>query len=158
MIYDLSKNAWKAYVIIAGLFFVPFCVAFIILTILDFSTTMLIVTICLNLVYAIIIVIIRIVTNNRVSRAIFIEENVVEIVTKEFNIKLGFDELVEIEYYRLISIKTWLLVLFNCPLPTYTYITYINKYGVENYMFIGYLDYKDVKEIAQKTNTKLKVH
>ena len=45
----------------------------------------------------------------------------------------------------------------NYVFPKCVYLTYKEK-GVEQTKFIGYLDIKDIKEISQKTNSKLTIY
>jgi hypothetical protein len=137
-----------------GIFFGPYCVACIIGTILDFTITMLIVTLCLVLVYAVVVFIIWKV-DNREKRLLIIKED--SFVVGDF--ELRFDEIIRIDYYRITSIKVWCLMSIDMEfLQNEVYLVQINKWGNEFPVLIGCLDYKDAKEIAKKTNTKLKVY
>ena len=73
-------------------------------------------------------------------------------------IKIPYDKIIHMEYYKIISLYS-LLMLFTYTLPNCVYISHTNnkKSQVET-IFIGYLNYKDVKEISSKYNIKLIVH
>lgn len=71
-------------------------------------------------------------------------------------IELQFDEIIQFEYYRMNSIRGWLM-LFSYIAPKCVFLTY-NVKGNKQTKFIGYLDIKDVKEISKITNSGLKIY
>lgn len=70
---------------------------------------------------------------------------------------LSFNQMHTLIYYRITSITGWLLTLDAFSYPKSVCVEYTDgKNSVVCY--IGYLDYADVKKIADITNTKLKVY
>ena len=66
-------------------------------------------------------------------------------------------QIIKIEYYKITSITNWIFVFFQFFCIRCAYITYIAN-AEEVTKLIGCLSYKEIKEIVQKTNIKLKVH
>lgn len=71
--------------------------------------------------------------------------------------KLYYNKIIRIDYYRITSIKGWFCV-FGGVAPKCVFITIENQYGFEEAVFIGYLDLKEVKQIASIANTELVFH
>lgn len=74
----------------------------------------------------------------------------------ETKLNLQFDQIVKFEYYRISSIKGWLM-LFSYTLPKCVYITYNAEDKVQK-KFIGYLDLKDIKEISSRVGVELRIY
>lgn len=92
---------------------------------------------------------------------ILLKQNVVELKFHDFmdgetKLNLQFDQIVKFEYYRISSIKGWLM-LFSFTLPKCVYITYNAEDKVQKKL-IGYLDLKDIKEISSCVGVELRIY
>ena len=89
------------------------------------------------------------------------KENGLEMVIEEIGnnekLELKYNQIIKIEYYKITSITNWIFEFFQIFCIRCAYITYIAN-AEEVTRLIGCLSYKEIKEIAQKTNIKLKVH
>lgn len=72
-------------------------------------------------------------------------------------LNLRFDQLHTIKYYRITTIKGWLMSLLSYRCPKSIYLEYWDGSDLIG-CFIGYLDYADVEKIANITNVKLKIY
>lgn len=68
--------------------------------------------------------------------------------------KILFKDIYEVNYYKISSIKTWLLTIFLLREPKGVYIL---TYTMPEY-FIGYLSKKQVEEIFEKNGVKVVYH
>ena len=128
--------------------FIPCIIGLIIANILLFKIELLImlsIIIGVNLI----IVIILWKLSKRKKHYLLLKDN-------EIKLEVQFYEIVRFEYYRINSIKGWLM-LFSYIFPKCVYLTY-NSNGEEQKKFIGYLDIGDIKEVSKKTNSELKIY
>ena len=73
----------------------------------------------------------------------------------ETNIKIKYDEIKQVEYFKINTIKGW-SVLQAYVLPQSVFITFVYN-GVEQKKFIGYLDKNAIQDLAEK-NIQIKMH
>ena len=66
-------------------------------------------------------------------------------------------QIKRIEYYRLHSLLSWLQLAANYTLPMCVFVTYVSDADGEEYSAnVGYLRYREVKEIAEYTGIGVK--
>lgn len=158
--YYLEPKQFKPGIILAGFMFVPCILGLIIVNILFFRTELLIILLIFFLIYLIdIFFLFR--QSKKKNHYLLVKNNEIELffvdlIDGQIKLELQFDQIIQFEYYRINSIKGWLM-LFSYTLPKCVYITYL-KDGENITKFIGYLDIKEIKEISQKTKTELKIH
>ncbi len=70
--------------------------------------------------------------------------------------KVSYQKIEKIDYYRITSLKGW-FSLWTGLLPRCVFIT-IRTLGVEDEVFIGYLDLNQAKKLASIVNTELITH
>ena len=80
-----------------------------------------------------------------------------DVIKGKLELTLSFDQIHALTYYQITSFKGWLLSLLTYRLPKSVYVQYTDGKNFDE-RFIGYLDYADVKKIADITNTKLNVY
>ena len=158
--YYLEEKQFAPSMILSGIIFVPMIVAAIIANILSIETDLTILLLGL-LIGFVVVTLINWKLCQRKNHYLLLKETELEIsfldhFHGETLIKLPFDCVAKIEYHRLNSLKGWLM-LFSFTYPRCVCMTYIVNEKEET-KFIGYLTYKDVKNVAEKMNTKLVVY
>lgn len=146
--------------ILLGIPFIPCIVGLIICNIHVFKIELFIILLIIIMVYFIIIFILW-KLSRRKKYYLLVKNDSVELKFCDYNddkiqLILPFEQIVKFEYYKINSIKSWLM-LYTTILPKCVFITY-NQNGEEQTKLIGYLDLKEIKEIAKKTNSKLKIY
>ena len=158
--YYLEQKQFKPAMILFVIPFIPCIIGLIIANILLFKIELLImlsIIIGVNLI----IVIILWKLSKRKKHYLLLKDNEIKLefldsVKGKIKLEVQFDEIVRFEYYRINSIKGWLM-LFSYIFPKCVYLTY-NSNGEEQKKFIGYLDIGDIKEVSIKTNSELKIY
>lgn len=158
--YYLEQKQFKPAMILFGIPFIPCIIGLIIANILLFKIELLVILLVIIVVYLIIVIILR-KLSKRKNHYLLLKDYEIKLefydfINKKVNLEIKFSEIVRFEYYRINSIKGWLM-LFSNIFPKCVYLTY-NVNGEEQTKFIGYLDIKDIKEISKKTNSELKIY
>lgn len=158
--YYLEQKQFKPSMILFGILFIPYIIGLIIANIMLFEIELLIILLMIIGIYLTIVIIFW-KLSKRKEKYILIKDNIMELEFLDFisgktKLELQFDEIIQFEYYRINSIRGWLM-LFSYVLPMCVYLTY-SVNGKEQTKFIGYLDIKDIKEISKITNTDLKIY
>ena len=158
--YYLEQKQFKPAMILFVIPFIPCIIGLIIANILLFKIELLIMLSIIIGVY-LIIVIISWKLSKRKTHYLLIKDNIIELEFHDFingktKLELQFKEMLQFKYYRINSIRGWLM-LYCYVFPKCVYLTY-NVNGEEQTKFIGYLDIKDIKEISKITNTDLKIY
>ena len=87
---------------------------------------------------------------------VFLEISFFDSFEGEITLNLQLNQVIKLEYYRINSIRSWLM-LFSYIFPKCVYLTYtVNE--KEQTKFIGYLDIKDVKDISKITSSDLIIY
>ena len=158
MIY-LSIGFCKPMVILFSITLLPLSIACGILVFLDYRIELLIVTALLILAYVLIILVIYKCSKSKAYYLYVDENNLLSIVypniSKENEIKLNIDCVVKIEYYSILSIKSWFL-LHNYVCPQCAYITYFSD-GKKSCKLMGYPSLKRLRELCTKSNITLDI-
>ncbi len=158
--YYLEQKQFKPSMILLGIPFIPCIIGLIIANIMLLKIELLIMLFIILGIYLVIVIILW-KLSKRKNHYLLIKDNVMELKFCDFiygktKLQLQFDEIIKFEYYRINSIRGWLM-LFSYIFPKCVYLTY-NVNGEEQTKFIGYLDIKDVKEISKITNSDLKIY
>ena len=158
--YYLDQKQFKPEMILFGIFFIPCIIGIVIANILQFKIELLIILSIIIGIYLIVVVIIW-KQSKRKKHYLLLKDHEIELeffdyINGEEKIEIRFEEIVRFEYYRMNSIKGWLM-LFVYTFPKCVYLTY-NASGKEQTKFIGYLDIGDMKEISKKTKSELKIY
>ena len=158
--YYLRPREFLELAIIYSIVFVPIIIVSIILCIISFEIKALIILLVSFALYLLIMFICWKVTRNK-DCYLLVKENGLEMVIEGLSgkekLELKYNQIIKIEYYKITSITNWIFVFFQFFCIRCAYITYIAN-AEEVTKLIGCLSYKEIKEIAQKTNIKLKVH
>lgn len=158
--YYLRPREFLGLAIICSILFVPIIIVSIILCIISFEIKALIILLVSFALYLLIMFICWKVTRNK-DYYLLVKENGLEMVIEGLSgkekLELKYNQIIKIEYYKITSITNWIFVFFQFFCIRCAYITYIAN-AEEVTRLIGCLSYKEIKEIAQKTNIKLKVH
>lgn len=158
--YYLRPREFLGLAIICSILFVPIIIVSIILCIISFEIKALIILLVSFAIYLLIMFICWKVTRNK-DCYLLVKENGLEMVIEGLSgkekLELKYNQIIKIEYYKITSITNWIFVFFQFFCIRCAYITYIAN-AEEVTKLIGCLSYKEIKEIAQKTNIKLKVH
>ena len=158
--YYLEQKQFKPAMILFGIPFIPCIIGLIIVNIMSFKIELLIMLLIILGIYLTLVIILW-KLSIRKKQYLFIEDKVMKLefydsINGKTKLELQFDEIIQFEYYRINSIRGWLM-LFSYIFPKCVYLTY-NVNGDEQTRFIGYLDIKDVKEISKITNSDLKIY
>lgn len=78
-------------------------------------------------------------------------------------LELSYEQLVRMEYFRIISIASFFYSIISMDVPTSIYITYEDNDAEIKTRCVGYLSYKDFKQIkktitSKTTRVKIKVY
>lgn len=158
--YYLDQKQFKPTMILFGIPFVPCIIGLIIANIMLLKIEWLIMLFIILSIY-LIIVIISWKLSKRKNYYLLIKDNIMELnfydsINGKTKLELQFGEVIKFEYYRINSIRSWLM-LFSYIFPKCVYLTYtVNK--KEQTKFIGYLDIKDVKDISKITSSDLIIY
>ena len=161
MYYNLIEKQFKPMVIFLSMFFYPFFLVGIVALFLEFNIGVLLVLLMFILAYIGFIMLVRKECNNK-NYYLIIHDNKIEInhpdehKTKKV-VEICYEDIIQLEYYRLCSIISWVQMFLGGSCPKSVYITY-NKYkGFEKDVcdLVGYMDLQDIKKIAMDKNIKL---
>ena len=158
--YYLEQKQFKPAMVLFGLLFIPILIGINIANVVFFRVELLIVSLVVLIVYlSIILFFWRL--SKRKEHYLLINKNGVEIlfhdsISGKIKVELSFEQIIKIEYYRINSIRSWFM-LYSYVFPKCVYITY-KIGGEEQTKFIGYMDLKDIKQIANDKNIKLIVN
>ena len=158
--YYLEQKLFKPAMILFGIPFIPCIIGLAIANILLFKIKLLVILSIIIGVYLIIVIILW-KLSKRKNHYLLLKDHEIELefydsINGKVKLEVQFEEIVRFEYYRINSIKGWLM-LFSYIFPKCVYLTY-NANGEKQKKFIGYLDIGDIKEIAKKTNSELKIY
>ncbi len=158
--YYLDEKQFKPAMILFGIPFIPCIIGLIIVNVLLFEIKLLIMLLIIIGIYLTIVTILW-KLSKRKNHYLLLKDNEIELeffdsIKGKIKLEVQFDEIVRFEYYRINSIKGWLM-LFSYIFPKCVYLTY-NSNGEEQKKFIGYLDIGDIKEVSKKTNSELKIY
>lgn len=158
--YYLEQKQFKPAMILFGIPFMPCIIGLTIANIMTFKVELLIMLLIILTIYLTIAIILWKLFKRK-NHYLLVKDNEIELKFDDFvkgriKLELPFDQITKFEYYRIDSIKGWLM-LYSYIFPKCVYVTY-NIGGEEQTKFIGYLDIKDIKEIAKKTNIELKIY
>ena len=160
--YYLEQKQFKPAMILCGILFIPAIIALMLLNILSFQIQLLIILISFVLIYMLVVWIFWKISKNK-DFYFRVKHQTIELVyhgtfTKNAKIKLelSFDQIKKIEYYRITSLTSWFLLSLGV-FPKAVYITYDTD-EKEITCFVGYMDLKDVKQVAINTGIILQMH
>ena len=158
--YYLEQKQFKPAMILFGIPFIPCIIGLIIANVLSFKIELMIMLLIIVGIYFTIVIILW-KLSKRKNHYILLKENLIELefcdfISGQVKLELQFDEIIKFEYYRINSIKGWLM-LFSYLFPKCVFLTHCIN-GKEETKFIGYLDIKDIKEISKNTNSELKIY
>lgn len=158
--YYLERKKFKPAMILFGTSFIPCIIGLIIANIILFKVELLVMLLLVIFIYLIIVFNLW-KLSKRKNYYLQVKEDVIELdfydsIDGKIKLELQFKQIIKFEYYRINSIKGWLM-LFAYIFPKCVYMTY-NINGDEQTKFIGYLDIKDIKEISKNTNIELKIY
>lgn len=158
--YYLERKQFKPAMMLFGIPMIPCIIGLIISMILQFETKDLICLLVIIGIYLIIAVIFWMLSNRK-RYYLSLKDDIMElkfcdVFNGETRLELKFDEIIKFEYYRINSIRGWLM-LYSFILPKCVFLTY-NENGESQTKFIGYLDLKDVKYLSKITNSELKIY
>lgn len=160
--YYLEQKQFMPSMILFGILFIPLIIGLLFATILSFDIAKLIILFVFLVLY--ILTILYFWKESRIKDFYLLLKNGgVEIVffdcmeKGKVKLDLSSEQLLKIEYYRIISIIGWLTIPQSLIFPKCVFITY-NIDGEIKEKFIGYMNTKDVKKVSKITNTELKIH
>lgn len=158
--YFLEQKQFLPAMILFGIPFIPSIIGLVFANLFFFRIQLLIILILILSIYlSIILILIKL--SKRTRNYLLLKDNNIEIAFLDSDIgivklDIPFKKIKKIEYYRITSLKGWLM-LHSFIYPKCVFLTYDVK-GEEFTKFIGYMDLKDVKEVAKKSNILLKVY
>lgn len=157
--YYLRKGMFVPFSIFFSLIMMPGIIALLVLLCQSFTISMLIIELGLVLFYVLTILVVKKICSNKNSY-IKIENESVEIIfegkVKIEKVLLCVAQIDEIEFYRLWSLKAWFFSLISLSMPNQVIIKF-HQDCTKHEIMIGYLSYKQIKEIAKICNAKIKV-
>ena len=158
--YYLEQKQFKPEMVLFGILFIPCIFGLVIANIMLFKIQLLVILLIVLAIYLTLVFVLW-KLSKRKNYYFSIMDDRVEIVFHDFTIgktklELQFNQIVKMEYYRMSSVKGWLM-LYSYIFPKCVYITY-NIEGKLQTKFIGYMDIKDVKEIANTINAEIRVY
>ena len=71
--------------------------------------------------------------------------------------KVSYRKIIRLEYYKISSLMGW-FSLWTGLCPRCVFLTIRNNSGIEESVFIGYLDLDQVRMLSQKGNIELLIH
>ena len=154
MILHTNDCAFKSAFLLLSALLLPANLICLILTIKDFRIELMLVTLFFLIVYSTLILTVYRLSNNEK----YFVDITGDIVTVKHpyhqqNLKLDRNDVTCISYYKLSSIKSWLL-LHNFVTPQAVYLTYkINE--VEKSIHIGYCNYENLYSFCDAANIEL---
>lgn len=158
--YYLDQKVFKPAIILLSIPFIPSIIALIIASSMFFKAEVLIILCSILIVYFSIVIILFIVSRKK-KHYLHVQDDKVKIMfndvfTGETKLELYYSDIIRMTYYRINSIKGWLM-LFSYIFPNCVYITYSTN-GEEQTKFIGYMDFRDVKAITKSKDIELIIH
>lgn len=158
--YYLEQKQFKPSMILLGILFVPCIIGLIIANVMLLDFELLIILFIIIVIYLMIIIILWKISRNK-NHYILIKDNIMELkfldsFNGETKFELKFDDIIRFEYFRINSIRGWLM-MYTLVYPKSVFLTY-NLNGDEQTKHIGYLDINDVKEISKITNSDLIIY
>lgn len=158
--YYLEEKQLKPAIILFSVPFMPVIIALAISSMV-FLTIELFIVLLFTLVVYVSGIMIFWKLSRRKKYYLLLKENELEMVFHDFStgeekLSLYYSEIKEIIYYRITSVRGWLM-LFSYVLPKCVYISYVSQ-GKEQTKFIGYMNYEDIKEIAKNKNLNLRIY
>lgn len=157
--YYLNEKEFMPLVIFLSVIFVPPLILLFIVLFFEFELVLLLTTVGVLLIYIFSIIISKKATNAE-GHYLIVHDDSFEICypnigngTHALNVK--FSDVIEIEYFRITSIRGWCQLL-GYVVPKCTYITYLNN-GIKTTDLIGFFDLKDIKSITSKNGIRLKI-
>ena len=158
--FYLNKAQFEPAMILFGLLFIPCIIALIVANFM-FSGLVVFLTLILVLAIYIVIVIFNLKESQKTDYYLLLNNQEMEIVYHDLilsktKINLSFDQINRIEYYRMNSLKGWSM-LYSYLYPKCVFMTYTLN-GEEKTVFIGYLNYEDIKMITNQNNIDLVVY
>lgn len=157
--YYLNEKEFKPMLIFLSVVFLPCIISLGIIMFFDFRLIILIVALSMLIIYILLIFILRKVSRNK-ENCLIIHDELFEIYYPNIgdgshSLNVNLCDIIEIEYYRITSIRGWLQILGYAG-PKCTYITY-QKYGRKITELMGFFDLRDIKKITDEKGIKLKI-
>lgn len=155
---SLSKKEFKPKVILLSLLFVPLIVLNIIGIIVDYTYILIVTLLSILILYFVFLLCLKLYLKpNR--KYMVIENDKIKfyklIKTKEIlDFEIAFEEIEVVDYYKITSLKAWILSLISYRVPKCVFLTLKNK----DEKFIGYLELNLVNIIFQGKNIKIILH
>ena len=148
--YYLEQKQLTPALTLLSFLFIPCIIGLTLLNIISFKLGLLILLLIISGIYLTLIFVFLKLCKKQ-NHYLLIEKDRVEIAFLDFTdgenkIELKFDQILKLEYYRINSIRGWLM-LFSYILPKCVYITFILEDKVQK-KFIGYMDIDDVEKIS----------
>ena len=157
--YYLDEKQFLPSALLFSVVFVPIIIGLMAIIIVSYNIISLIILLCFLIVYFLINLVVWKVSRKR-KHYLLLKEQSIEIVYHDIykgttTLELTYDQIIQFEYYRLFTIR-WIGLLHSSLVSRCVFMTYRNNSNqVERH--IGYMNYHDVKEIAQKLKTRLVV-
>ena len=158
--YFLEQKQFKPLMILLGIPFIPCIIGLICINIMDFNFNYLFILLIILLIYLTLIFVLWRLSKKK-NNYILVKDDKVELEFHDsfegkIKMELKSNQISKFEYYRINSIKGWLMI-HSYVCPKCVFLTY-NIKGEEQTKFIGYLDLEDIKEIAKITNSELVIY
>ena len=157
MVY-LNKKQLIPTVIVLSVVCAPFILGGLIWMIADFHLAALALFGLASVVYGVLVFLVY--KNSKSTKNYLnLTEEYVEIVYPEINfdrgvLRLPYEAIVEFTHYKMISLETLKTMINYGSMPNCVYITYMS-HGREVTEMMGYLDYNEIKEIAESCGVPL---
>ena len=150
MIY-LNKGAFKPMLILISIILLPLSISCLLLTIYDFRVQTFIISLAMLFVYF--CTILGIYKHSKTSKYyLTLQDNTYMLInypnvsSNMQPLKLNYNEIIKMEYYKITSIKAWcLLICYVCP--QCVYITYAQN-GKEESRLIGYPKFEEIRALC----------
>lgn len=157
--YYLEEKQFLPLVLLFSVVFVPIIIGLMVINIVSYNTTSLVILLCCLIAYGLIIFAIWKVSRKK-KHYLLLKEQSIEVVYHDIykgttKLELSYDQIVQLEYYRLFTIR-WIGLLHSSLVSQCVFMTYMNN-GNQIERHIGYMNYRDAKEITQKLKIRLVV-
>lgn len=158
--YYLDRKSFMPMCILISLAFVPGIVLGCLALSFDFDIWICI-FICVWFAVYLALLIFFLIMSKRKKHYLVLHESEIQIVYLDdtaghTNLLLPYENIIQFEYHRLWSLRSWYDMFFNIVFPQSTYVKYHSD-AEDKTIMIGYLGLRDIKSIAAKANVNLKI-
>ncbi len=157
---NLSRAQFKPAVILLSVLFVPLMLAAFVLCLLDYTFDIFMLFVCLTVCYTTIIIIMsKVLKRSKYCLVLFdayLEATYPNLGKRCGRIQVKYEDIVRLEYYKISSLKSWLL-LFNYVVPQSVFITYKCNNEIITEL-LGYMQYEEIKKLTAEKGIALKIN